>query len=55
MIENMDIKHDLLPKQKPRKHGLNVVVDLFPLATELYEEIDKLKVSQIPVLYMAAI
>lgn len=38
----MDIKHDLLPKQKPRKHGLNVVVDLFPLATELYEEIDKL-------------
>ena len=38
----MDIKHDLLPKQKRRKHGLKVTIDLFPLATELYGELEKL-------------
>ena len=38
----MDIKHDLLPKQKRRKQGLKVTIDLFPLATELYQELEKL-------------
>lgn len=37
----MEIKHDLLPKQKTRKHNLNVVIDLYPYATELYEELDR--------------
>ncbi len=38
----MHIKHNLLPKQKRRKYGLNVDVELFPLATELYEELDRI-------------
>ena len=33
------IAFDLLPKQKPRKHNTMVEVDLYPYATELYEEL----------------
>ena len=42
VTECMDIKHDLLPSQKRRKHGLKVTIDLFPLATDLYDEFEKL-------------
>ena len=38
----MKIKHDLLPKQKSRKHNLMVEVDLYHYATELYEELYKI-------------
>ena len=38
----MEIKHDLLPKQKTRKHNLRVEIDLYPYATELYEELHKI-------------
>ena len=34
----MEIKHDLLPAQKSRKHNLKVAIDIYPIATELYEE-----------------
>lgn len=48
----MEIKHDLLPKQKTRKHNLRVEIDLYPYATELYEELDKIgiigRVKEIP-------
>lgn len=48
----MEIKHDLLPKQKSRKHNLRVEVDLYPYATELYEELDKIglieRIQEIP-------
>lgn len=37
----MEIKLDLLPKQKTRKHNLRVDIDLYPYATELYAELDK--------------
>lgn len=36
------IKHDLLPKQKARKHNLKVEIDLYPYATELYDELNKI-------------
>lgn len=36
----MDIEYDLLPKQKRRKQGLKVSIDLYPTATELYENLD---------------
>jgi len=36
------IKHDLLPAQKVRKHNLNVEIDLYPYATELYDELNSL-------------
>ena len=36
----MEIKHDLLTKQKSRKQNLRVEIDLYPYATELYEELD---------------
>ncbi len=42
----MNIEHDLLPKQKSRKYGLAVTIDLFPLATELYEELEKVNVTE---------
>ncbi len=32
----MIINHDLLPKQKSRKFGLKVAIDLYPIASELY-------------------
>lgn len=48
----MEIKYDLLPKQKTRKHNLRVNIDLYPYATELYEELDSIgiieRVKEIP-------
>lgn len=48
----MEIKYDLLPKLKTRKHNLRVEIDLYPYATELYEELDKIgiieRVKEIP-------
>lgn len=48
----MEIKYDLLPKQKSRKHNLRVEIDLYPYATELYEELDNIgiigRVKEIP-------
>lgn len=48
----MKIKYDLLPKQKTQKHNLRVDIDLYPYATELYEELDKIgiieRVKEIP-------
>ena len=37
----MLITHDLLPNQKQMKNGFSVTVDLFPLCTKLYEELEK--------------
>lgn len=34
------IGHDLLPKQRSRKNGLQADIDLFPYAQELYDELD---------------
>ena len=34
------ITHDLLPKQRSRKHNLKVEIDIYPYATELYEELE---------------
>ena len=48
----MEIKYDLLPKQKTQKHNLGVEIDLYPYATELYEELDKIgiieRIKEIP-------
>ncbi len=48
----MEIKYDLLPKQKTQKHNLMVNIDLYPYATELYEELDKIgiikRIEEIP-------
>lgn len=48
----MEIKYDLLPKQKTQKHNLRVEIDLYPYATELYEELDRIgiieRVKEIP-------
>ena len=48
----MEIKHDLLPKQKTRKHNLGVEIDLYPYATELYQELDSIgiidRIKEIP-------
>ena len=48
----MEIKYDLLPKLKTRKHNLRVEIDLYPYATELYEELDSIgiieRVKEIP-------
>lgn len=38
----MEIKHDLLPKQKTRKHNLRVEIDLYPYATDLYQELNSI-------------
>lgn len=40
------INHDLLPKQKSRKYNLSVVIDLYPCATELYEELDRIAIIE---------
>ena len=40
----MDINYNLLPSQKRRKQGLKITVDLFSLAEELYEELNKIGV-----------
>ena len=48
----MKIKYNLLPKHKTQKHNLNVEIDLYPYATELYEELDKIgiieRIKEIP-------
>lgn len=48
----MEIKYDLLPKQRTRKHNLRVEIDFYPYATELYEELDRIgiieRVKEIP-------
>lgn len=48
----MEIKHDLLPKQKIRKHNLRVEISLYPYATELYEELERIgiidRIKEIP-------
>lgn len=38
----MIIKHELLKKQKRRSYNSSVEVDIYPYATELFEELDKL-------------
>ena len=38
----VDIEYDLLPKQKRRKQGLKVSIDLYPIATELFENLDSI-------------
>ncbi len=38
----MDINYNLLPSQKRRKQSLKITVDLFPLAEELFEELNKI-------------
>lgn len=38
----MDIKHNLLPKQKRRSYNINVTIDLFPYATALWNELNNL-------------
>ncbi len=48
----MKITHDLLPKQKSRKYNLNVEIDVYPYAEELYNELERIgiieRVKQIP-------
>lgn len=48
----MEIKHDLLPKQKTQKHNLRVEIDLYPYATKLYQELDRIgiidRIKEIP-------
>lgn len=48
----MEIKYDLLPKQKTQKHNLRVEIDLYPYATELYQELDSIgiidRIKEIP-------
>ena len=40
----MIIKHDLLPKKRRKNQGLQVEGDLFPLAEELYKELDRIEI-----------
>ena len=42
----MTIEHTLLKKQKQKKPSLTVRVDLYPLATDLYNELDTLGIIQ---------
>lgn len=42
----MEIKHDLLPAQKSRKHNLKVAIDIYPIATELYEELNRIGIIE---------
>ena len=46
------VNYDLLPQQKTRKHNLQVEIDIYPYATELYEELDRIgiinRVKEIP-------
>ena len=48
----MEIRYDLLPKIKTRKHNLRVIIDLYPYAAELYDELDNIgiidRVKDIP-------
>lgn len=36
------ITYDLLPKQKTRKHNLEVEIDIYPYASELHEELERI-------------
>ena len=38
----MNIVHDLLPAQKTRKRNLKVTIDLYPITTELYNELERI-------------
>lgn len=38
----MEIRYNILPQKKNIKSNLNITIDLFPLATELYNELDKI-------------
>lgn len=40
----MNIEHELLRKQKPRSYNTNVTIDLYPYATELWNELNDLKI-----------
>lgn len=40
------ITYNLLPKQKPYKHNLNVEIDLYPYATELYGELERIGIIE---------
>ena len=42
----MEIKHDLLPTQKSRSHNLKAAIDIYPIATELYEELNKIEIIE---------
>ena len=42
----MKIPHDLIPKQKTRKHNSKVTIELYPYASQLYEELDKLGIIE---------
>lgn len=42
----MEIKYDILPKSKAQKHNLMVDIDLYPYATELYEELDSIGIIE---------
>lgn len=42
----MLFQYNLLPKQKHRKNGLNVQIDLYELATDLYNELDRLGIME---------
>ncbi len=42
----MEIKYDILPKSKAQKHNLRVDIDLYPYATELYEELDSIGIIE---------
>lgn len=46
------IKYDLLPKQKIQKHNVEVDIDIYKLADELWEELDKIgvidRIKEIP-------
>ena len=40
------IEHELLPKQKSRKHNLKADIDLYPYATELHEKLDHIGIIE---------
>ena len=42
----VNIEHDLLPKQKPRKNNLKVKVDLYAYSSELYDEVSSIGIIQ---------
>ena len=42
----MKIPHDLIPKQKTRKHNSKVTIELYPYASQLFEELDKLGIIE---------
>ena len=46
------ITYDLLPRQRPHKNNLKVEIDIFPYATELYEELEHVgiinRIKEIP-------